>query len=136
MSEQKLVQIATRVAGTRTRASISFSIHVHADETVTFRNVDECETLIPRFQQSMNEIGHYGALKHDHFNTLRHQLAAVALNAMMEFFYAGLESEPDFACPHNPCQNCSHLSDMLWSPNQCGDCQKSQFDKFEQKDGS
>jgi hypothetical protein len=30
---------------------------------------------------------------HDHFNTRRHQLAAVAYNAMMEFILAGLESE-------------------------------------------
>lgn len=27
---------------------------------------------------------------HDHFGTLRHQLAAVAFNAMMEFYFAGL----------------------------------------------
>lgn len=31
--------------------------------------------------------------KHDHFLSLRHQLAAVAFNAMMEFYFAGLESE-------------------------------------------
>lgn len=30
---------------------------------------------------------------HDHFNTLKHQLAAVAFNAMMEFYFAGLEDE-------------------------------------------
>lgn len=30
---------------------------------------------------------------HDHFGTRRHQLAAVAFNAMMEFYFAGLESE-------------------------------------------
>ena len=30
---------------------------------------------------------------HDHFGTKRHQLAAVAFNAMMEFVLAGLESE-------------------------------------------
>lgn len=30
---------------------------------------------------------------HDHFNTRRHQLAAVAFNAMMEFALAGLEDE-------------------------------------------
>lgn len=34
---------------------------------------------------------------HDHFSTRRHQLAAVAFNAMMEFMFAGLESE----CEHN-----------------------------------
>jgi hypothetical protein len=32
-------------------------------------------------------------IPHDHFNTRRHQLAAVAFNAMMEFYFAGLESE-------------------------------------------
>lgn len=31
--------------------------------------------------------------RHDHFNTRRHQLAAVAFNAMMEFYFAGLENE-------------------------------------------
>lgn len=30
---------------------------------------------------------------HDHFSTRRHQLAAVAFNAMMEFYFAGLENE-------------------------------------------
>lgn len=30
---------------------------------------------------------------HDKFNTRRHQLAAVAFNAMLEFHFAGLESE-------------------------------------------
>lgn len=29
---------------------------------------------------------------HDHFGTDRHQLAAVAFNAMMEFYFAGLET--------------------------------------------
>ncbi len=28
---------------------------------------------------------------HDHFHTLRHQLAAVAFNAMMEYYFAGLD---------------------------------------------
>ena len=31
--------------------------------------------------------------KHDHFLTRKHQLAAVAFNAMMEFYFAGLEDE-------------------------------------------
>jgi len=31
--------------------------------------------------------------KHDHFDTLKHQLAAVAFNAMMEFHFAYLEKE-------------------------------------------
>jgi hypothetical protein len=30
---------------------------------------------------------------HDHFGSLRHQLAAVAFNAMMEFYFAGLDTE-------------------------------------------
>lgn len=30
---------------------------------------------------------------HDHFGTRRHQLAAVAYNAMMEFHFAGLDAE-------------------------------------------
>lgn len=36
---------------------------------------------------------HVDGIPHDHFNTRRHQLAAVAFNAMMEFYFAGLESE-------------------------------------------
>jgi hypothetical protein len=42
-------------------------------------------------------LAHYSeyalAIKHDHFDTYRHQLAAVAFNAMMEFILAGLEDE-------------------------------------------
>src|ERR1700728_3066248 len=30
---------------------------------------------------------------HDHFKTKRHQLAAVAFNAMMEYYFAGLIAE-------------------------------------------
>jgi len=30
---------------------------------------------------------------HDHFGTLKHQLAAVAFNALMEYYFAGLEDE-------------------------------------------
>lgn len=30
---------------------------------------------------------------HDHFKTRKHQLAAVAFNAMMEYFFSGLEEE-------------------------------------------
>jgi hypothetical protein len=30
---------------------------------------------------------------HDHFKTKRHQLAAIAFNAMMEYCFAGLENE-------------------------------------------
>lgn len=44
-----------------------------------------------------HSTGHYisylNGHKHDHFNTRRHQLAAVAFNAMMEFYFAGLEDE-------------------------------------------
>lgn len=31
---------------------------------------------------------------HDHFQTLKHQLAAAAFNCMMEFYYANLVNEP------------------------------------------
>lgn len=30
---------------------------------------------------------------HDHFGTFKHQLAAAAFNAMMEFYFEGLEGE-------------------------------------------
>lgn len=32
-------------------------------------------------------------IPHDHFKTRKHQLAAVAFNAMMEYYFAGLENE-------------------------------------------
>lgn len=34
-----------------------------------------------------------GNCNHDHFGDLQHQLAAVAFNAMMEFYFAGLDEE-------------------------------------------
>lgn len=48
----------------------------------------------------INHAGNHGAeylagVPHDHFHTRKHQLAAVAFNAMMEFYFAGLEDEPD-----------------------------------------
>lgn len=36
---------------------------------------------------------HVDGIPHDHFGTMRHQLAAVAFNAMMEFYFAGLVDE-------------------------------------------
>jgi len=54
------------------------------------------------FRKSTAEIAHHAqthfldyrlGFKHDHFGTRRHQLAAVAYNAMMEFVLAGLEQE-------------------------------------------
>jgi len=45
---------------------------------------------------SWNHFAEYLAgLPHDHFHTRKHQLAAVAFNAMMEFYFAGLEDEAD-----------------------------------------
>lgn len=38
---------------------------------------------------------HLQALPHDHFHTRRHQLAASAFNAMMEFYFAGLDGETE-----------------------------------------
>jgi hypothetical protein len=35
---------------------------------------------------------------HDHFGTDKHQLAAVAFNAMMEFYFAGLGEEGEDPC--------------------------------------
>lgn len=45
------------------------------------------EHAITHFGQYLNHEAH------DHFGTEKHQLAAVAFNAMMEFYYAGLEAE-------------------------------------------
>jgi hypothetical protein len=40
---------------------------------------------------------------HDRFGTRKHQLAAAAFNAMMEFYFAGLENEPnDFTQQSGP----------------------------------
>lgn len=36
---------------------------------------------------------HVDGVAHDHFGTRRHQLAAVAFNAMMEYYFAGLDGE-------------------------------------------
>lgn len=36
---------------------------------------------------------HLAGQVHDHFGTRRHQLAATAFNAMMEFYFAGLDAE-------------------------------------------
>lgn len=42
-------------------------------------------------------LAYLNGIPHDHFKTRRHQLAAVAFNAMMEFHFAGLATE-DFVC--------------------------------------
>lgn len=42
-------------------------------------------------------IDYLNRVPHDHFKTRKHQLAAVAFNAMMEFQFADLENEP---CPY------------------------------------
>lgn len=38
---------------------------------------------------------HLAGTLHDHFGTRRHQLAAVAFNAMMEYYFSGFEDEHD-----------------------------------------
>jgi hypothetical protein len=38
---------------------------------------------------------------HDHFKTLKHQLAAVAFNAMMEFYFAGLDRVEESTDAHS-----------------------------------
>lgn len=42
---------------------------------------------------------HLRGESHDHFQTRKHQLAAVAFNAMMEFYLSGLEDEGSAAEP-------------------------------------
>lgn len=45
-------------------------------------------------QHVLDHIKSYEAkLHHDHFHTLKHQLAAAAFNLMMEFIKQGLETE-------------------------------------------
>lgn len=60
---------------------------------------NDCER-IPR--QAWKKLEHHAhthameyerGIKHDHFGTRRHQLAAAAFNLMMEFYFAGLENE-------------------------------------------
>lgn len=40
---------------------------------------------------------YYYRTKHDHFDTLEHQLAAIAFNAMMEYYFLMLEKEQENA---------------------------------------
>ena len=46
---------------------------------------------------AMNHFNDYlHETPHDHFGTMRHQLAAVAFNAMMEFYFSGLaDGQPE-----------------------------------------
>jgi hypothetical protein len=47
------------------------------------------QVIADHAREHFNQYLSYEA--HDHFGTDKHQLAAVAFNAMMEFYYAGLE---------------------------------------------
>jgi hypothetical protein len=49
------------------------------------------EVIINHAQNHGSE--YLAGVPHDHFHTRKHQLAAVAFNAMMEFYFAGLEDE-------------------------------------------
>jgi len=51
-------------------------------------------------------LAYLNDIPHDYFNTRRHQLAAVAFNAMMEFHFAGLAKE-EFVCSVSPDGKCA-----------------------------
>lgn len=70
------------------------SFHARAEAGDTSRGaLARCSTNVI----ADHALGHFdmyrSGIRHDHFNTQRHQLAAVAFNAMMEFYFAGLEHE-------------------------------------------
>jgi hypothetical protein len=51
-------------------------------------------TTLHLMNHAVTHISQYeDGYKHDHFNTLKHQLAAAAFNLMMEFHFAHLSEE-------------------------------------------
>ena len=69
----------------------SFQAHVAKGDITRWMDRISTDAIEDHIQQHYFEYRH--DKKHDHFNTLTHQLAAVAFNAMMEFVVAGLESK-------------------------------------------
>lgn len=63
-------------------------------------NLSRCEPEVIAQHAQDHFAMHLRGEKHDHFHTRKHQLAAVAFNAMMEFYFADLEGEA--ADPFNP----------------------------------
>jgi hypothetical protein len=69
-------------------------------ESFQQRNLLNDKTRTPRTQAEMlakhakiHFTEYVYDYKHDHFQTMRHQLAAVAFNAMMEYYFASLDEE-------------------------------------------
>jgi hypothetical protein len=54
---------------------------------------NQSRVIADHAQEHFNQYLSY--VPHDHFKTDKHQLAAVAFNAMMEFVYAGLDKDPE-----------------------------------------
>lgn len=69
----------------------------HARRMAGDRTRSECMTVAEIMRHSKEHFEAYArGEKHDRLYTLKHQLAAVALNPMIEFFYANLQEEiPD-----------------------------------------
>lgn len=70
------------------------SFHVRAQTGDRSRGTLTRATSAAICQHSKDHVDMYLRKEaHDHFDTLKHQLAAVAFNAMMEFYFAGLANE-------------------------------------------
>jgi hypothetical protein len=54
------------------------------------RDIQRTSTLVIRDHARQHFQSYVEGVKHDHFNTEKHQLAAVAFNAMMEAFFEGM----------------------------------------------
>lgn len=71
--------------------SDSFQIRRIANDRKRFTERVEQHEL--RRHAGQHFIDYTRGMVHDHFGTLRHQLAAVAFNAMMEYYFARLDYE-------------------------------------------
>ena len=71
-----------------------FSFHARALRGDSSRGDHPRTTSVAICEHAQGHLNQYlrGEL-HDHFNTRKHQLAAVAFNAMMEFYFAKLGEE-------------------------------------------
>lgn len=71
-----------------------FSFHARAEKGDNSRGDHPRTTPLAIAQHAREHFSmHLAGQVHDHFGTRRHQLAAVAFNAMMEYYFAGLEGE-------------------------------------------
>lgn len=70
------------------------SFHARAEKGDKSRGtLDRCSTDTIMKHAGYHFHEYRNGVLHDHFGTRRHQLAAVAFNALMEYYFAGLEDE-------------------------------------------